>query len=359
MNKENLIIAVHTSKPEDEEANALVDAFCANGVRAMTYENCMLQNLTPHIAIGFDSAGLPHWQKILNSGIINIIWSKDSVFSKNINIIEQFASYQNFVVLTPTPCDIEAVSTFFPQLKHGYLPLGYPGTSNEPVHKEYDFALIGNIVDIEKKWAELKAQMPEFVYNLMSDIFTISMENPNLSFWQIYNLFCENIGLEKDLDQYYLLFSNIAHLVTSQKMVQIAEKMQKLNVKVFGNDIWKKYVKGKVEYCGQETQTSAAKANILINPHPIELSLGINENILKAASAKTFILSSNTGSIELEFENNAGYFDYSKLNDVEKKAKHFLENEKERLTKAEKAYEILNNSHTLNKRTAEIIKIIN
>lgn len=358
MKKEDIIIGVHTSSPNDEEAKSLIVAFIKNGLHALSYEDCLKKKIQPHMTIGYDSAGLPHWQKILNNNIINILWSKDSVFSNNINFIEQFSSFSNFILFTPTPSDTEPVLTFFPKLKQGYLPIGNHKSAPEEKEKEYDFVILGNIIDVEEKMDELEAKMPEFVYKLMHDILTISLENPNLSFWQIYTLFRDNIGLKVDFEQYVLLFTNLAHLITSQKQIELVDRLKDYNVKVFGNEVWKKYLSGNAEYMGHGNKEVISKAKILLHAHPIELSLGLHENVLEAAASHTFVLSSNTKSIELEFKDSMGYFNYSKLDDVTKKADYFLKKEKERIEKAKKAFHIVHKKHSIENRVSEIIKIM-
>lgn len=360
MNKEDIIIGVHSAKPDDIDAKGLISAFEENGVKAYTYDECIMKNITPLLTIGFDSAGLPHWQKILNKNITNILWSKDSVFSQNVNFLEQFASYPNFVLLNPTPCDTEPVGTFFPTLKHGYLPIGSNSVLFEQpkVKKEFDIVFSGNIIDIEEKMDELKTKMPEFVFNLMSDMFNISIENPTLSFWQIYKLFSENIDLKIDLEQYLLLFSNLTPLITSHKQVQMLETLNKFNVKVLGNDVWEKYISGSVEYIGAHDTEIIAKSKIALHYHPVELSLGLHERIIEAAALKTFIISSNTKSVEISLGDSATYFDSKNYNGLADKVSHFLKHDFERNKKTEKAYKIIKEKDTLTNRVAEIINLI-
>lgn len=361
MNKENLIIGVHTSRPDDADAGGLIKAFRENGVNAFIYDDCISKGLAPNMTIGFDSAGLPHWQQILNKGIINILWSKDSIFSKNVDIVDQFSSFDKFVLFNPTPCDTEPVGTFFKTLKHGYLPLGANSDllAKEKCEKEYDIAFSGNIVDIEVKMEELKTKMPEFVFNLMSDIFNISIENPSLSFWQIYTLFRDNIGLKIDKEQYILLFSSLAPLISSHKQVQMIEQLKKYDVKVMGNEVWKKYIEGNAQYIGHNDNDIIAKSKIALHYHPVELSLGLHERVLDAVALNTFVISSNAKSIELAFGENIGYFDSKNYSGLIEKVDYYLKNGSQRIAKAQAASEIVKKEHTLTSRVAEIIKIMN
>ncbi len=358
MKKEDLLIGVHSSRPNDSDAAALISAIKNNGVRACFYSECVEKNILPNLTIGFDSAGLPHWQKIMNKGIVNIMWSKDSVFTSNIDIVEQFSSFDKFVLLTSTPCDTEPIGKFFPKIKHGYLPMGVNSENVFPVEKEFEIIHYGHIVDIEAKMDELKAKMPEFVFKLMSDIYTISVENPWLSFWQVYTLFVENLKLEIDFEQYLLLFSNIAPVISSHKQIQMMDKLKDFNIKVFGNSVWTKYISGKTEYAGVASDDIVSKAKIVIYSHPVELSLGLPEVVLKSAMANSFVVSSNTKSIELEFKDSMAYYDFKTFDDIASKVDYFLHNVQQRESKAADAYKIAHERNSINHRVAQIINLI-
>ena len=358
MKKEDLLIGVHSSKPDDGDAGALVNAIRQNGVSACLYSECVEKNILPSLTIGFDSAGLPHWQKSMNKGIANIMWSKDSVFLSNIDIIEQFAAFDKFILLTPTPCDTEPIGRFFPKIKHGYLPCGLDFSKSIPCDKEFDIISYGQIVDIDQKMNELKSRMPEFVFKLMSDIYTIAVENPALSFWQIYNLFVESLKLEVDFEQFLLLFSNIAPVISSHKHIQMINRLKDYNVKVFGSACWSKYISGKVEYAGIASSDIVSKSKIVLYSHPIELSLGLSDVILRSAASDSFVISSNTKSIELEFRDSMAYCDFKTFDDVASKVEYFLSNPVEREAKCAVAKKIVQERNSLAARVFQIIQLI-
>ncbi len=358
MKKEDLLIGVHSSKPDDGDAGALVNAIRQNGVSACLYSECVEKNILPSLTIGFDSAGLPHWQKSMNKGIANIMWSKDSVFLSNIDIIEQFAAFDKFILLTPTPCDTEPIGRFFPKIKHGYLPCGLDFSKSIPCDKEFDIISYGQIVDIDQKMNELKSCMPEFVFKLMSDMYTIAVENPALSFWQIYNLFVESLNLEVDFEQYLLLFSNIAPVISSHKQIQMINSLKDYNVKVFGSACWSKYISGKVEYAGNASSDIVSKSKIVLYSHPIELSLGLSDVVLKSAASDSFVIASNTPSIELEFKDSMAYYNLKTFEDLPAKVEHFLSNSDERKNKCELAKKIVLDRNSLAVRMAQVIQLV-
>ena len=49
MKKEDLLIGVHSSKPDDGDAGALVNAIRQNGVSACLYSECVEKNILPSL----------------------------------------------------------------------------------------------------------------------------------------------------------------------------------------------------------------------------------------------------------------------------------------------------------------------
>lgn len=361
MENAELIIGVHSNGKDDIEANRLIAAFKENDVNAMSIENCEENNLIPNLTIGYDSHGLPAWQKYLNKGITNIMWSTDSVFVKNTQVVEQFSKMPNFILLTSTPCDTEPVGRFFGQLKHGALIQGaVPILSDETAcPKEFDILFSSEIVDVDEKMSELKANMPEFVYKMMSDMFHIASSNPVLSFWQIYKLFCENLGLGVDYEQYLLLFSNVAPLITSNKKIQMIKALKDFNVKVSGNEVWKKYLGENAQYIGATDVSNFKKAKIVLHYQSVEMSSGLEKHMLEAAMSGAFLLSSKTPSIESIFKNDMEYFEPAEFKDIAEKAEYLLKNPDECEQRAQNVIKSLKTTNSLRERVSEIIKIIN
>ena len=312
------------------------------------------------MTIGYDSAGISSWQKYLNKNITNIMWSTDSAFVKNTELIEQFSKTPNFVLLTSTPCDTEPVGKFFSTLKHGALILGANpfNITNFDGEREYDFLVSSQIVDIDAKIEELKATMPEFVFKMMQDMYHIASSNPVLSFWQIYKLFCENFALDFDYEQYLLLFSNIAPLITSNKKIQMVKAMKDFNIKVAGNEVWEKYIEGNAEYIGISDISNYKKAKIVLHYQSVEMSMGLEKGFLDACEAGAMIFSSKTPSIESIFGINMEYFDPIEFKNIAQQADYLLKNQQECKMRAKNVLESLKTTNSLEKRVAEIIKLI-
>lgn len=368
MSKENIVIAVYTNKTPNQNfiidsfAQSLIQGFNNCGVKAYTYDYCKENNITFNMAIGFDTTGIEHWQKTLSNGVTNVMWSTDSVFKKNIDAIEQFSSFEKFIVFESTPADINAINKFIPQLKHGYIPHAVDITENQSIDKENDITFIADIEDYEEKSEKLKQTYPELVYNLIMQIKDIVLKNPNLTFWQIAEIINKNYGIELDKDQYIMLFQNACELVENEQKAKMIQALSNFSVKLYGNDLWKKYITGNIEYCGQCTNFEEYKnilnsSKIVLYTHPLSLGLGISERILNATDANALCLCSSTPSIVAEFLDSLVYFNDSTLEDIAQKAEYYLANEDKRKELIEKAKNIIKEKHTWTNRAQSILDI--
>lgn len=369
MSKENIVIAVYTNKTPDSKnfildsfAQSLIQGFKNCGVKAYSYDYCKENNITFNMAIGFDTTGLEHWQKTLSNGVTNVMWATDSVFKKNIDAIEQFSSFDKFVVFESTPADINEINKFLPQLKHGYIPHAVDISENSTTNKENDITFISDIEDYEEKAEKLKQTYPEIVYNLIMQIKDIVLKNPNLTFSQIAEIVNSNYGIELDKAQYIMLFNKACELVENEQKVKIIHALSNFNVKIYGNDLWRKYITGNIEYCGQCTNFEEYKkilnnSKIVLYTHPLSLGLGISERILNAADSNALCLCSSTPSIIAEFPDGLVYFNNSDFKDIAQKAEYYLANEDKRKELVERAKNIIKEKHTWTNRAQSILDI--
>lgn len=372
MKKEDLIIGVHGDGGFTGGHYNIIAGFSTGllrgfqnlGIKAYSTKECFEKRLIPNLTIGFNVSGYQTWEEYLKHNIINIMWNIDSVFFQNIEMIKQFHNNPNFFLFNISPSDTEALMEYFPLLKHAYVPSGVDLElwKKKNIEKEYDIVFLSSIFDWEAKIEELKATLPKETFELIMIIFETWMANPNLSFWQIYQIFKQEADLILDVDQYNFMFKNLSYLVSFAKRAQVIEKLQNFNVKVFGSGPWHKYTKGKVQHMGEcdllESVDVMNKAKIVLHVHPSQLSLGIHDRILNASAVETFVMSSDTKSIQDEFGNSMGYFNLSNFNDIEEKIEHFLKSPSEMIQKAKTAKEITEKKHSWTKRAEAILGII-
>ena len=221
MDKKNLTIAIHGAEQSEggvynvlnSFSTGLLKGFKAIGVSAFSTRECIEKNINFNMSIGFNRNEINIWQKILSNNITNIMWTVDSAFGQNIDVIEQFSSFEKFVLFEVTPADIQAVNLYLPTLKHGYIP---HATDTElwqktGYKKENDIVFFSSVQDYEAIYQQLKETMPPLVYELIMQIREISLKNPQLTFSQICETLKKALGLEFDKEQYKMLFKNISY----------------------------------------------------------------------------------------------------------------------------------------------------
>jgi len=367
MNKKNVIIAIHDADNQNNIlsnfANGLKKGFQQIGYQAYSTKECIEKNIRFNMAIGFNQSELQLWQKILSNDITNVMWSLDSVFGANLKVVEQFSMFEKFALFNVTPADNDAIKKYIPQLKQGYIPHAVDENfwKKSNIEKTSDIVFLGNIDDYEATYLNLKEQMPSLVYELMMQIREISLKAPQLTFWQLCETVRSALGLEFDKEQYEMLFNNLAYALKSELTVKMIQALSDFDLQIYGNELWKKYIKGKVQYLGECTVEDSVRiieqSKISLHCHPITLGLGLHERLLNASALETFSLVSDSPSVKVEFGDSFAYFNQATFEDISDKVNYYLTNDTERLEMARKAYEITINRHTWANRAQSIIEI--
>lgn len=372
MQDKKITVTIHNTQNAQDDifqekeafANGLLNGFKQAGVNAFTTKQCIEENIPFNLAIGFDTAELDKWQKILNSNTSNIMWATDSIFSKDFKIAKTFSAFKNFILFETTQADIQATGTYLPTLKHGYVPIAADMEvfQKQECEKENDIVFFATVKDYNEIIDNLKKTMPELVFNLMMELLVLALKNPSLSFWQIYQAIKETCSLQIDADQYMLLFQNISDIVANQHKIRLVQALGSFDLKIYGNEEWKKHISGNVKYMGscnvKESVDILNKSKIALHTHPFALASGLHPRVLNASAVQTFCLCSDTPSFKLEYGDALGYYSLKDFEDIAKQAAYFLENEEERNQKAQKAYEITKAKHTWVKRAESILKIV-
>lgn len=375
MNKEDLVIGVHGSRDLVGGHYNVLASFTVGlikglenqKVKAFTTQECFEQGLTPNLTIGFNVSGYNTWNEYMNHGIKNIMWSVDSIFAHNFETMVNFSKNPNFVVFGVTPSDQKPLAEYFPSLVNTFMPHAtdldlWKKPEGKEVEKDLDIVLFSSIKDYEQQLEELKAATPEPLFKLMMEMYNLSLENHQLPFWDIYQLFKKHAGLNLDAAQYVYMFRSLSYIIMNVKKAQAIQNLSKFNVKVFGDGPWEKYISGNVEHMGScnvlESIDITNRAKIILHPHAMQLSLGLHERILNASALETFVLSSEAGSIKQAFGDSMGSYNDSNFSDLEEKAQYFLDHEDERIEKAKAARELVAQYHTWDARAAQILKMI-
>lgn len=375
MNKEDLIIGVHGSRDIvgghynvlASFTAGLIKGFEKKGVKAFTTKECFDQGLTPNMTIGFNVSGYNTWQQYMDHGIKNIMWTVDPIFAQNFEALNKFSQHPNFVLFSVTPCDQKPLAEYFPNVANTFLPHAtdldlWKKPEGKNVEKDLDIVLFSSIQDYEQQIEELKASIPESLFKLMMDMYNFSLENPNLAFWDVYQLFKKHTNLSLNVEQYVFMFKNISSIALFAKKAQAVQKLSKFNLKIFGDGPWEKYVSGNVEYLKSrnimESIEIINRAKIVLHPHSMQLSLGLHERLLNASALETFVLSADVATIKNAFEGAMGFYNNSDFSDIEEKTQYFLEHEEERIEKAKAARKIVEENHTWDVRAEQILDMV-
>ncbi|MBS4761094.1 MAG: glycosyltransferase [Clostridium sp.] len=372
MNKEELIVAIHGDNKETGGRynvlasfnNALIKGFEQAGVKAMSTKECFEKNITPNLAIALNATGLPLWQNILNNGITNIMWNTDSIFYQNYEVVEQFSQYKNFVLFNSCAEDTPAIRHYLPSLVSGYIPGGtdLDFWKKQDVEKEYDITFFGSIDDYDSRIAQLKETMPELVFKLMMDFCEVALSYPELSLWQIYQLFKKQIGLNLDTAQYLLLSKSISYIITYKQRVKMIQALKDFNLTIFGEGPWEKYISGNIKLIKggdiRETVNLMNKSKITLHSNPFHLAGGLHDRILNASAIETMVLTGFNRTINAEFSDSIVYCDAVNYSDIAEKADYYLKHADERQEKASKASAIVKEKHKWSDRAKSILEII-
>jgi spore maturation protein CgeB len=372
MEKDNLIIAMHGEanlvggryNVLSSFSNGLFNAFQQKGVRQYTLKECVEKKLRPDLVFGFNITGIDAWQSVMDNGIPNIMWSVDSIFAQNFEVMEKFHHNPNFILFSVTSSDSDPLKSYFPGLQHAYAPHATDLNlwKKQDVEKDIDVVLFSSIEDYEKKIDDLKNSVPEDVFKLMMEFYVEMQDNPTLPFWEIYQIFKKHRNLNFDSHQYFSVFRTLSYIMMNEKKAKTIQALKDFNVKVYGEGPWEKYISGNVEHMGpcnlKESIDIMNRAKIAIHPHAMQLSRSLHERPLNASAVETFVVSTKTGLFEQEFMNSMAYYDDSHFEDIAPTVEYFLSNEDERIQRAKKAREITVARHTWEQRAESILDMI-
>ncbi len=373
MDKKNLVIAIYDGESGNQGnyntpavfSDGLLKGFNEIGIKACRADVCFEEGINPNIAIGFNTCGVEHWQKLLNKNITNIMWSIDSVFYQNYDVVSQFASYKNFVLFNSSANDSEPVKHYFPELVHGYIPCGVDLNfwKKLDVEKDFDILFLGSIDDYEAQIQKLKEIMPNLVFNLMIEFIEVAMVQPALSLWDIYLFFKKQLGLEFDASQYVLMAKSISYIITYKQRLKMLETLKDFNITICGDGTWEKFLTGnmtlKKASSPRDVLELMNRAKIVLHSQPFQLSGGIDGRVLNASAVETMVLTAQNPILNVEFGDVFAYCNPVTYEDIAQKASYYLEHDDERIGMAQKASQIVKQKHKWSDRAQSIADIIN
>ncbi len=327
-----------------------------------TYEYIENQKILPHISVGFNASSYPGWDIMLNNHRANIMWSVDSLFYKNFNLIEKYYKFPNFGCICISKDDDEAIKHFLPELVTYYMPLAIDPEiwQSDSTEKTKDIVFLASIQDVEESILNIKNQLknnPD-VFDLYMEMHQYALNNPTKNFWEIYSLF----SLTKDNPIFYsALLQELTYLASYQKRIDLVKYLSKsgLNVEIWGTGPWDKYTSGNVKHMGSAPLFDAIEiiksAKIALNLQPMQILNGIHDRIINSSAANTLVFTDKNSEIFNSFENNLCYIKMPDFEGLADGLNHYLQNDEKRIEKAKSAQKITLQNHTWDNRADELL----
>lgn len=326
-----------------------------------TYEY-LSQQIMPNISVGFNASCYPNWDIILNNQRANVMWNVDSVFYGNFPLIYKYHQFQTFGCICISKDDDDAIKNFIPDLKTYYMPLAIDPEiwQSDSTEKTRDIVFLASIQDVEEKIQTLRETIknnPD-VFALYMEMFEYCLKNPNKNFWEVYSLFNLN---RKDANFYSALFQELTYLVSYQRRIDMVKYLSKsgLNVEVWGNGPWDKYISGNVKHMGSAHLFDAIKiiksAKIAINLQPMQILNGIHDRIINSSAANTLVFTDKNPEIFNSFGNNLAYIKMPDFEGLSDALNYYLKNDEKRIIKAKAAQKIVLQKHTWDARAEELL----
>ncbi|MEI8388391.1 MAG: glycosyltransferase [bacterium] len=321
--------------------------------------------ILPDLSIAFNGSGADFWEFYLNKGIPHIMWAVDSIFM-HIYAAKLSMKFPNFIFACVSTSDIKAINHFMPNLPFLYLPhavdtdFWLPDNSE----KEHDIVFLSTLQDFEEKINNFRQNWDKKRFDQFMTIYEYALQNPDKSFWDIYNYFAIIFNFDMlDLNAYYQMFNSLCYTVTYTRRVHLINKLKDFNVKVWGSPVWEKYISGNVQYMGaadiKDSLKIVPKSKIVLHLQPMQILDGLHERILNATSANSFILTDNNDVIKQSFGDTLGYYNGYTFDNLPETVNYYLNNNAIREEKSNQSRKITLQNHTWRNRVTEIFDIIN
>ena len=343
----------------------LLNAFNDIGMNAMPTYKCVELKQMPNITIGFNVSSYHAWDSFLGLNIPHIMWVVDSPFLQNTEVIKKYSNNRLFTLFNITSCDNAPMSMFFYNLKNIYMPhavdLNFWKSQNEP--KTRDVVIFSSLGDYEKRIEKLKETTNQATFDYCMCFVEEAINNPQKSYWKLYNEFSKQYGVEfENVNTYAGFYREIMQIVMDYKKAKLAQNLDGINIEVYGEGPWERYLKDKSQYKGpcdiKKSIEIMRSAKILIHPHPRHLNGGLHERVLNANAVGTFVLSSEAPIIEKEFQDSVDFYNSVDFSDLKDKINLYLQDEDLRKEKNNKAYEIIKENHTWHNRARKIASML-
>lgn len=340
------------------------DALIAEGIEAKFINEFLSEGKSPNITLSFNACGVDAWKSTIDRGIPHIMWGVDSPFW-HLSTLRRFENCKHFIYAAVSPVDRMPMNYFFPDASYIYLPHGFDPKIwfDDGSEKLYDLVFMSSMTDFEADLETFKAQIDSNLFKIFMEMQDYALRNPDIAFWEIYNIFAELYSFNlNELSLYYIFFLNMCYLVTYKRRVELVKSLSQSNLKVWGSPQWEKYIEGNTEYMGSANLFEAAdivrKSKIVIHLQPMQTLLGFHERVINAMASNALVLADYNPQFKVNFADNIVLYDKLAMQDLPDRVSYYLRSEDERTHMSNTARDIVLQNHTWQCRVQSLMKII-
>lgn len=338
----------------------LHDAFLEKNLDVKYTREWAKENVMPNFLIGFNTSEILLWDNILKNGMFNTIWTVDSVFYHNVDVINNYRSHPNFNCICLSDDDEEAINYFMPDLQRTTLPLAVDPKLwySDNTERPKDIVFLASIKDPEEYIEEIKPFGSMYVFYM--EMYKYALSHPDKNFWQIYNEFGLMNALDNSQYNHYSFFlKKLAYAVSYKKRIELVNSLSDYNIEIYGSGPWEKFLKGKAKYMGSVDLLDATEvlkhSKIAINLQPMQILNGIHDRIMNSSAAGCLVFTDKNKMIFDSYGDSLCYFNPKNFSGFSAQIKHYLKNDQKREIKAKAAQEITLRDHTWKNRADALI----
>jgi spore maturation protein CgeB len=347
----------------------LHDAMLRKGLEVKYTPTWVKEDIIPEFSLGFNISCGELWDIILRSGMLNVMWTVDSLFYHNVEEIRKYGKAPNFKCICLSNDDDDATEYFMPYVQKICLPLAIDPEVwySENQERPKDIVFLASIKEPDEIIAEAEAMINDS--KLLSDykkMYRYALRHPEKNMWQVFKdcgvlsyMNMRKIPKEQQYQVYKMFMLKLSYVISYQKRIDLVNSISDLNVEVYGNGPWEKHIKGNVKYMGPvdllEAQEVLSKSKIAINLQPMQILSGIHDRIMNASASGALVFTDKNQKIFESYGDSLCYFNPTDFKGLAEQLKFFLKNEDKRLSKAKQAQQITLAKHTWDNRVEELL----
>lgn len=313
-----------------------------------------------------NTQGLRRWQNItLNNITPFVIWN----FEYPITLFDTLKTYltrKNFFLLNNTSLSMDYLTLNMPQINKSFFPIAYNDAIwfDKNDEKNHDIVFWGKISDLDKLKSEIQSSISKELFEIFMEIIDFQERNPETSFLDIFNYFSLIYRFDSgDLELCSEMYDKLKKIIQDTKKLKVLNSLKDFNVRVWGNNVWQKYLHNKWKYMGEidynKLPQILQQSKIVINVDDIDNMLGINDKSLISMASGALLLTENNLQMQQFFPTNELdiYYNLSNISELPEKVDHYLNNKPIRIDLSKKLCSTVKQEHNWEIRMKELVSM--